>query len=71
MRTRAALELRSLPIWSRLVVWLVVMLSPTGYVLAVICLSKWQVPAPPAWLVVALSFVIPVAALVLCWFVVS
>lgn len=70
MRTRAALELRSLPIWSRLLVWLVAMLSPTGYVLAVICLSRLQLPAPPVWFVIALFCLIPVAALIFCWLVV-
>jgi len=70
VRTRTALELRSLPIWRRLLVWSLAMLSPTGYGLAVICLCRLQVPTPPAWFVIALSCVIPVAALIFCWLVV-
>jgi hypothetical protein len=41
-------------------------LSPTGYVLAVIALSRLQMPAPPAWFVVALFCLIPLAALLVC-----
>ena len=41
-------------------------LSPTGYVLAVTTLSRLQMPAPPAWFVVALFCLIPLAAPLVC-----
>lgn len=49
-----------------MVIWLTVFLSPTGCVLAVISLSRLQIPAPPGWFVVALFCLIPPAALLVC-----
>ena len=47
-------------------VWLAAFLSPTCYVLAMMGLSKLQMPAPPAWFVAALFCLIPLAALTVC-----
>ena len=66
MRTQPAQYLRNLPVWSSAVIWLAAFLSPTGYVLAVITLSRLRMPAPPGWLVVALFCLIPLAALLVC-----
>ncbi len=66
MHTRTAPYLRKLPPWASLAIWFATLLSPTAYVLAVICLSRLQLAAPPAWFVVGLSCVIPVAALIVC-----
>lgn len=66
MRTPTAQYLRNLPVWSSGAIWLTALLSPTVYVLAVIALSRLQMPAPPAGFVVALFCLIPVAALLVC-----
>jgi hypothetical protein len=66
MRTRPAQYLRNLPLWTSMVVWFAAFLSPTCYVLAVICLSRLQMPPPPAWFVVALFGLTPLAALIVC-----
>lgn len=63
---QTARYLRNLPVWSSVVIWLTAFLSPTGYVLAVIALSRLHMPAPPGWFVVALFCLIPLAALWFC-----
>lgn len=57
---------RSLPVWFSAAAWLAVFLSPTTYCLLLIIAAKWQVPAPPGGLVVALFCLIPVVALLVC-----
>lgn len=49
-----------------MVIWLAAFLSPTGYALAVMTLSRLQIPVLPEWLVVALFCLIPLAALLVC-----
>ena len=66
MRMRTAQYLRKLPPWVSLAIWLVTLLSPTACVVAVICLSRWQLPAPPVWLLVVLSCLVTLAAVVVC-----
>ena len=66
MRKRPAQYLRNLPLWASASIWFAAFLSPTFYVLAVVDLSKLQMPAPPAWFVAALFFLIPLAALTVC-----
>ncbi len=66
MRMRTAQYLRRLPPWASLVIWLGTLLSPTAYLAAVIGLSRLPTPAPPVWFVIALSCLIPVAALIVC-----
>ncbi len=66
MRALISPPLRPWPAWSSAAVWLAALLSPTAYVLLVIFLGKSQVPAPPAWFVVALFCFIPVVALPVC-----
>ena len=59
-------HLRNLPVWLSAVVWLPLLLSPTGYVLLLITLSRLQIPLPSEWFVVTLFWLIPVVALLLC-----
>ena len=53
------------PGWRGVLGWLVVFLSPTGYVLALMMMASWQLPVP-AGVVVTLFFLVPVVALVAC-----
>jgi hypothetical protein len=57
---------RSLPTSSNVAIWLAVLLSPTAYLLALILVDRWNIPAPPAIVVVALFCLIPLVALVAC-----
>ena len=66
MRTLKAQYLRNFPLWLRVALWLALFLSPTGYVLFVLTLSRLQMPFPPAWFVVALFCLIPIVALLVC-----
>src|SRR5215472_17303095 len=66
MRTRPAPYLRNLPLWTSIMIWFAAFLSPTCYVLAVMWLSSLQMPAAPAWFVVTLFCLTPLAALIAC-----
>jgi hypothetical protein len=57
---------QSLPVWSRVPVWLAMFLSPTAYVLFLMVVDRLHVPAPPEGLVVFLFCLIPVVALLTC-----
>jgi hypothetical protein len=60
---------RSLSVWSNTVVWLSAFLSPTAYFLLLLLASKFQINVPKT-LVLALFFLIPVGALLICEWVV-
>jgi hypothetical protein len=66
MLTRPAQYLRNLPLQASVVIWVAAFLSPASYVLAVMCLSRLQMAAAPAWFVVALFCLTPLAALMVC-----
>ena len=60
---------RSLPGWLRVVGWLGAFVSPTVYFLLLLLASKSQIHVPQV-LAVSLLFLIPVAALLICEWVV-
>lgn len=51
---------------ARALIWLLVFLSPTGYVLLLWMISAWQLPPPPAELILFLFCAIPMVALLVC-----
>jgi hypothetical protein len=58
--------LRTLPVSSSVIIWLVAFLSPTGYLLALLAMAKLKMPTPPAWVIVGIFFLIPLVALWIC-----
>jgi hypothetical protein len=65
---RGLISSRSLtqPCTFKVVVWLVMFLSPTGYILFLMMVDRLRVPALPEGLVVALFCAVPVVALLVC-----
>jgi hypothetical protein len=59
-------RLRALPLWVTVAFWLAVLLSPTGYFLALMIADRWHVAALPEGFVMALFCLIPLVALLVC-----
>ena len=55
-----------LPVWLSVPVWLAVFLTPTAYVLLLMLIDRWHLPAPPNGVIVVLFCLIPVVALLVC-----
>jgi hypothetical protein len=53
-------------VWLSVPVWLAMFLSPTAYVLSLMFMDRFQVPAPPDGFVVLLFCLIPIVALLAC-----
>ena len=56
--------------FSPMVIWLCAFFSPTAYFLLLVLANNLHVPAPPEILVASLFFLVPVAALLVCGYVV-